>query len=194
MGVHLGSLKEPIKPLTKKGGAIFSRKVLLLMLTAKVLTADLIHAYNKKGGALLQAVCKTRSNVREASSEFLQILDEAHARIQKLEESYERYAHEAVSGYGASHGSLKRYKMNRVRRGSSVDREYPYTEFDVVFQYAISPLEDKDPELFHELSEMVSQSTDIFRTFYLYRYADIKRLCVSLERRLVARLEDAQAE
>lgn len=164
------------------------------MLTAKVLTRDLIHAYNQKGGVRLQAVYKARSNVGEAASEFLLILDEAHARIQKLEESYERYAYEAVSGYGASHGNLKRHKRHRVRRGSSMDREYPYTEFDVAFRYAISPLEDKDPELFHELSEMVNQSTDIFRTFYLYRYMDIKRLCTSLERQLVARLEEALAE
>lgn len=164
------------------------------MLTAKVLTPDLIRTYIQKGGERLQAVCEARSNVGKAASEFLLILDEARTRIQKLEESYEHHIYEAVSGYGASHGNLKRYKKRRARRGSSEDREYPYTEFDVTFRYAISPLEDKDPELFHELSEMVSQSTDIFRTFYLYRYMDIKRLCTSLERRLVARLEEAVAE
>lgn len=164
------------------------------MLTAKVLTPALVRAYSQKGAERLQAVHKARSNARKAASEFLLILDEAHTRIQKLEESYERHVYEAVSGYGASHGNLKQYRKNRVRRGSSEDREYPYTEFDVAFRYAISPLEDKDPELFHELSEMVNQSTDVFRTFYLYRYMDIKRLCTSLERRLVARLEEALAE
>lgn len=164
------------------------------MLTAKVLTPNLVRTYSKKGGERLQAVCKARSEVRKASSEFLQILDEARARIQKLEESSSRHVYEAVSDYGASHGNLKRYRKNQALRGNPADREYPYTEFDVAFRYAISPLEDKDPELFYELSEMVSQSTDVFRTFYLYRYMDIKRLCTSLERRLVARLEEALAE
>lgn len=164
------------------------------MLVAKAVTPALLRAQGEKIGDRYLIIDQVLSNVADASSEFLEMLDEARARIQKLEESYSRHVYEAVSGYGASHGNLKRYRKNRALRGNPADREYPHTEFDVAFRYAISPLEDKDPELFHELSEMVNQSTDVFRTFYLYRYMDIKRLCTSLEQRLVARLEEALAE
>lgn len=75
-----------------------------------------------------------------------------------------------------------------------MDREYPYTEFDVVYRHAISPLEDKDPELFRELSEMVSDATARFMTFYLYRYMDIKRLSASLKQELTARLKEELTE
>lgn len=46
MGAHSCSLKEPIKLLTQKGAPL-SRKVLLPMLTAKVLTPDLVALYGK---------------------------------------------------------------------------------------------------------------------------------------------------
>ena len=47
MGAHSCSLKEPIKLLTQKGAPL-SRKVLLPMLTAKVLTPDQVALYSKR--------------------------------------------------------------------------------------------------------------------------------------------------
>lgn len=138
------------------------------MLVAKAVTPALLRAQGEKIGDRYLVIDQVLSNVADASSEFLETLDEARARIQK------------------------RYRLNRIRRGSSMDREYPYTEFDVVYRHAISPLEDKDPELFRELSEMVSDATATFTTFYLYRYMDIKRLSASLKQELTARLKEAQ--
>jgi hypothetical protein len=138
------------------------------MLVAKAVTPALLRAQGEKIGDRYLVIDQVLSNVADASSEFLQILDEARTRIQK------------------------RYTLNRVRRGSSMGREYPYTEFDVVYRHAISLLEDKDPELFRELSEMVSEATTTFTTFYLYRYMDIKRLSASLKQELTARLKEAQ--
>lgn len=163
------------------------------MLVAKAVTPALLRVQGEKMGDRYLIIDQVLSNVADASSEFLETLDEARARIQKLEESYSRHGYEPVSGYGASHGNLKRYRLNRVRRGSSMDREYPYTEFDVVYRHAISPLEAKDPELFRELSEMVSDATATFMTFYLYRYMDIKRLSASLKQELTARLKEELA-
>lgn len=100
------------------------------MLVAKAVTPALLRAQGEKIGDRYLIIDQVLSNVADASSEFLETLDEARARIQKLEESYSRHGYESVSGYGASHGNLKRYRLNRVRRGSSMDREYPYTEFD----------------------------------------------------------------
>lgn len=142
------------------------------MLVAKAVTPALLRVQGEKIGDRYLVIDQVLSNVADASSEFLEMLDEARARIQK------------------------RYRLNRVRCGSSMDREYPYTEFDVVYRHAISPLEDKDPELFRELSEMVSEmvseATTTFTTFYLYRYMDIKRLSASLKQELTARLKEAQ--
>jgi hypothetical protein len=163
------------------------------MLVAKAVTPSLLRAQGEKMGNRHLIIDQVLSNVADASAEFLETLEKEHARIQKLEESYSRHGYESVSGYGAPHGSLKRYRLNLVRRGSSTDREYPYTEFDVVYRHAISPLEDKDPELFRELSALVTQSTDVFMRFYLYRYMDIKRLSASLRQQLTARLKEELA-
>ena len=163
------------------------------MLVAKAVTPSLLRAQGEKMGNRHLIIDQVLSNVADASAEFLETLEKEHARIQKLEESYSRHGYESVSGYGAPHRSLKRYRLNLVRRGSSTDREYPYTEFDVVYRHAISPLEDKDPELFRELSALVTQSTDVFMRFYLYRYMDIKRLSASLRQQLTARLKEELA-
>lgn len=86
------------------------------MLVAKAVTPALLRAQSEKIGDRYLIIDQVLSNVADASSEFLETLDEARARIQKLEESYSRHGYESVSGYRASHGNLKRYRLDSSRQ------------------------------------------------------------------------------
>lgn len=69
MGAHSCSLKEPIKLLTQKGAPL-SRKVLLPMLTAKVLTPDLVALYGKYFKDNYRLVERVKFDVARATELF----------------------------------------------------------------------------------------------------------------------------
>lgn len=191
MGAHSCSLKEPIKLLTQKGTPL-SRKVLLPMLTAKVLTPDLVALYGKYFEDNYRLVERVKFDVARAAELFRTDVAVLVSEVARQEEYIEIQV-ELMRGW---HPREKRERWERLmkhiedtRDEVTVLRRRINSEFEGRFFEAISPLEAAQPLLFGELSGIIHDASASFRVRRIRDARVAKGKATELEHDLTKYLE-----
>lgn len=166
MGAHSCSLKEPIKLLTQKGAPL-SRKVLLPMLTAKVLTPDLVALYGKYFEDNYRLVERVKFDVARAAELFRTDVAVLVSKVARQEEYIEMQV-KLMRDWHPPREKLERWErlmehIEDTRREVTALRRRLNSEFEGRFFETISPLEATQPLLFKELSGIIHDASANFR-------------------------------
>ena len=196
MGAHSCSLKEPIKLLTQKGAPL-SRKVRLPMLTAKVLTPDLVALYGKYFEDNYRLVEKVKFDVARAAELFrvdVAVLVSEVAR----QEKYIEMQVELMRDWHPTREKRERWErlmehVEDTRDAVTVLRRRINSEFEGRFFEAISPLEATQPILFEELSGVIHDASANFRSHRITDTREAKGKATELEHDLTKYLDAALA-
>lgn len=195
MGAHSCSLKEPIKLLAQKGAPL-SRKVLLPMLTAKVLTPDLVALYGKYFEDNYRLVERVKFDVARAAELFRTDVAALVSKVAR-QEQYIEIQVELMRGW---HPREKQERWEHLmehiedtRREVTALRRRINSEFEGRFFEAIYPLENTQPLLFKELSGLIHDASANFRSHRIRDTRDAKGKATELEHDLTKYLDAALA-
>ena len=196
MGAHSCSLKEPIKLLTQKGAPL-SRKVLLPLLTAKVLTPDLVALYGKYFEDNYRLVERVKFDVARAAELFRTDVAALVSEVARQEKYIEMQV-DLIRGWHPWENPAKMERRERLmehvedtRDAVTALRRRINSEFEGRFFEAISPLEAAQPLLFEELSGIVNDASANFRVRRIKDARDAKGKATELEHDLTKYLEAA---
>lgn len=192
MGAHSCSLKEPIKLLTQKGAPL-SRKVLLPMLTAKVLTPDLVALYGKYFKDNYRLVERVKFDVARATELFRTDVAALVSEVARQEKYIEMQV-DLIRGWHPPREKRERWEclmehIEDTRREVTALRRRINFEFEGRFFEAISPLETVQPLLFDELSGIIHDASANFRGCHIRDARDAKGKATKLEHDLTKYLE-----
>ena len=196
MGAHSCSLKEPIKLLTQKGAPL-SRKVLLPLLTAKVLTPDLVALYGKYFEDNYRLVERVKFDVARAAELFRTDVAALVSEVARQEKYIEMQV-DLIRGWHPWENPAKMERRERLmehvedtRDAVTALRRRINSEFEGRFFEAISPLEATQPLLFGELSGIIHDASANFRSHRITDTREAKGKATKLERDLTEYLDAA---
>lgn len=196
MGAHSCSLKEPIKLLTQKGAPL-SRKVLLPLLTAKVLTADQVALYGKYFEDNYRLVERVKFDVARAAELFRTDVAALVSEVARQEKYIEMQV-DLIRGWHPRENPAKMERRERLiehvedtRDAVTALRRRINSEFEGRFFEAISPLEATQPLLFGELSGIIHDASANFRSHRITDTREAKGKATKLEHDLTEYLDAA---